>query len=111
MPPERIQSPRGLRNFIDSNIRDSVIQSAFRSDIGRNLEVGKISAALSLLDKSFSQEFGEYFGHQHQQRVGIPRGNSKKVSIRGRTNRHETQLNLSVLAARRIKFNADHFLR
>ncbi|WP_445171034.1 CHAT domain-containing protein [Microcoleus sp.] len=62
MPPERIQSPRGLRNFINSNIRDSVIQSAFRSDIERNLEVGNISAALSLLDKSFSQEFLEYFG-------------------------------------------------
>lgn len=62
MLPERMQSPRGLRNFINSNIRDSVIQSAFRGDIGRNLEVGKISEALSLLDKSFSQEFGEYFG-------------------------------------------------
>ena len=62
MPPERMQSPRGLRNFINSNIRDSVIQSASRSDIRRNLEVGNISAALSLLDKSFSQEFQEYFG-------------------------------------------------
>ncbi|MEG4631500.1 CHAT domain-containing protein [Microcoleus sp. AR_TQ3_B6] len=62
MPPERIQSPRGLRNFINSNIRDSVIQSASRIDIRKNLEVGNISAALSLLDKSFSQEFQEYFG-------------------------------------------------
>ena len=62
MPPERIQSPRGLRNFINLNIRDSVIQSAFRSDIERNLEAGNISAAMSLLDKSFSQEFLEYFG-------------------------------------------------
>ena len=62
IPPERIQSPRGLRNFINLNIRDSVIQSAFRSDIDKNLEVGNISAALSLLEKSFSQEFQEYFG-------------------------------------------------
>ncbi|MBD0393128.1 MAG: CHAT domain-containing protein, partial [Microcoleus sp. C1-bin4] len=62
MPPVRMQSPRGLRNFINSNIRDSVIQSAFRSDIGRNLEAGNISAAMSLMDKSFSQEFQEYFG-------------------------------------------------
>ncbi|MEG4090712.1 CHAT domain-containing protein [Microcoleus sp. Pol12B4] len=62
MPPERMHSPREMRNFLNSNIRDSVIQSAFRGDIGRNLEAGKISAALSLLDKSFSQEFGEYLG-------------------------------------------------
>jgi filamentous hemagglutinin family protein len=62
MPPERMQSPRGLRNVINSNIRDSVIQSAFRSEIGRNLETGNISAALPLLEKSFSQEFREYFG-------------------------------------------------
>ncbi|MBE9133868.1 CHAT domain-containing protein [Tychonema sp. LEGE 07196] len=60
--PERIQSLRGLRNAINSNIRDSVIQSAFRSEIGRNLDVGQISAALPLLEKSFSQEFREYFG-------------------------------------------------
>jgi filamentous hemagglutinin family protein len=62
VPPERMQSPRGMRNLIGGNPRDSVFQSAFRSDIGRNLEVGKISAALSLLDKSFSQEYQEYFG-------------------------------------------------
>ncbi|MEG5157016.1 CHAT domain-containing protein [Microcoleus sp. A2-C3] len=62
MAPEKIPSLRGLRNLIGSNLRDSVIQSAFRSEIGRNLDVGQISAALSLLDKSFSQEFREYFG-------------------------------------------------
>lgn len=62
MPPERMQSPKELRNAIGLDPRGSVFQSAFRSDIAKNFDAGKISAALSLLDKSFSQEFREYFG-------------------------------------------------
>ncbi|MEG4858097.1 CHAT domain-containing protein [Microcoleus sp. K1-B6] len=83
MPPERMQSPRGLRNFINSNIRDSVIQSAFRGDIGRNLETGKISEALSLLDKSFSQEFGEYLGINISDELVSPEEIQKKLASVG----------------------------
>ncbi|MEG4146542.1 CHAT domain-containing protein [Microcoleus sp. Pol12B5] len=84
MPPERMQSPRGLRNFINSNIRDSVIQSAaFRGDIGRNLEIGNISAALSLLDKSFSQEFREYFGINISDELVSPEEIKKKLASVG----------------------------
>ncbi|MEG3911179.1 CHAT domain-containing protein [Microcoleus sp. w2-18aC4] len=83
MPPERMQFPRGIRNFIDSKIRDSVIQSAFRGDIGRNLEAGKISAALSLLDKSFSQEFGEYLGINISDELVSPEEIQKKLASVG----------------------------
>ena len=83
MPPERIQSPRGLRNFINSNIRDSVIQSAFRGGIGRNLEAGQISAALSLLDKSFSQEFAEYLGINISDELVSPEEIQKKLASVG----------------------------
>jgi filamentous hemagglutinin family protein len=83
MPPERMQFPRGIRNFIDSKIRDSVIQSAFRGDIGRNLEVGKISEALSLLDRSFSQEFGEYLGINISNELVSPEEIKKKLASVG----------------------------
>ncbi|MEG4458887.1 CHAT domain-containing protein [Microcoleus sp. N9_A1] len=83
MPPERIQSPRGLRNFINSNIRDSVIQSAFRGGIGRNLEAGQISAALSLLDKSFSQEFAEYLDINISDELVSPEEIQKKLASVG----------------------------
>ncbi|MBW3586439.1 MAG: CHAT domain-containing protein, partial [Cyanobacteria bacterium 0813] len=83
MLPERMQSPRGLRNFINLNIRDSVIQSPFRGDIGRNLEAGKISAALSLLDKSFSQEFGEYLGINISDELVSPEEIQKKLASVG----------------------------
>ncbi|MEG4035037.1 CHAT domain-containing protein [Microcoleus sp. S36b_A4] len=83
MPPERMQFPRGIRNFIDSKIRDSVIQSAFRGDIGRNLEAGKISAALSLLDKSFSQEFGEYLAINISDELVSPEEIQKKLASVG----------------------------
>lgn len=61
MPPERMQSPKELRNAIGLDPKGSVFQSAFRSDIAKNFDAGKTSAALSLLDKSFSQEYEEYF--------------------------------------------------
>ncbi|MEG4215672.1 CHAT domain-containing protein, partial [Microcoleus sp. Pol14C4] len=80
MPPERMHSARELRNFINSNIRDSVIQSAFRGDIGRTLEAGKISEALSLLDKSFSQEFGEYLGINISDELVSPEEIQKKLA-------------------------------
>ncbi|MEG3941021.1 CHAT domain-containing protein [Microcoleus sp. S36b_A3] len=83
LPPERIQDPRGLRNVINSNIRDSVIQSAFRSEIGRNLDVGQISAALPLLEKSFSQEFREYFGINTTDELLSPDEIKKKLASVG----------------------------
>ena len=92
MPPERIQSPRGLRNFINLNIRDSVIQSAFRSDIDRNLEVGNISAAMSLLDKSFSQEFLEHFGSNISDESISPEEIKKKLASIGAETRTKPSL-------------------
>ncbi|MBE9184160.1 CHAT domain-containing protein [Microcoleus sp. LEGE 07076] len=62
IPPERMQSAKEIRNFIGGNSTEPILGQPFRSEIGRNLESGKISEALSLLDKSFSQEFREYFG-------------------------------------------------
>ena len=92
MPPERIQSPRGLRNFINLNIRDSVIQSAFRSDIDRNLEVGNISAAMSLIDKSFSQEFLEHFGSNISDESISPEELKKKLASIGAETRTKPSL-------------------
>ena len=92
MLPERIQSPRGLRNFINLNIRDSVIQSAFRSDIERNLEAGNISAAMSLLDKSFSQEFLEYFGRNISDELISPEEIKKKLASIGAETRTKPSL-------------------
>ena len=83
MPPERMQSPRELRNFIGANARDSVFQSAFRSDIAKNFDAGKISAALSLLDKSFSQEFQEYFGLNISDELLSPDDIKKKLASVG----------------------------
>ncbi|MFB8795541.1 MAG: CHAT domain-containing protein [Microcoleus sp.] len=69
IPKERIQSPRVIRNLIGSNARDSVFNSTFRTNIGRNLDGGKISEALSLLDKSLSGEFSEYFGRNFSEEL------------------------------------------
>ena len=55
-------SPKALLKLITSNPRNSDFQAAFRSNISRNFDGGKILEALSLLDKSFSQEFKQYFG-------------------------------------------------
>jgi CHAT domain-containing protein len=103
MPPERIQSPRGLRNFINLNIRDSVIQSAFRSDIERNLEAGNISAAMSLLDKSFSQEFQEYFGNNISDELISSEEIKKRLASIGAETR--TKPSLIYLFSQREKLN------
>ncbi len=83
MPPERMQSPRGMRNLIGSNLREPVFQSPFRGDIGRNLDVGNVSAALPLLDKSFSQEFREYFGINISDDLVSPEEITKKLASVG----------------------------
>ena len=59
---EKFLSPKALLKLITSNPRNSDFQAAFRSNISRNFDGGKILEALSLLDKSFSQEFQQYFG-------------------------------------------------
>jgi filamentous hemagglutinin family protein len=74
---ERIQNPRSIRNFINSNARQSVFQSAFRTDIGRNFDSGKIVEGVSLLEKSFSQEFSEYFGQRFSENL-IPQQEIKQ---------------------------------
>ncbi len=58
----RFLSPKALLKQITSNPRNSGFQAAFRSNIGRNFDGGKIQESLSLLDKSFSQEFKQYLG-------------------------------------------------
>ncbi|MEG3863024.1 CHAT domain-containing protein, partial [Microcoleus sp. herbarium12] len=83
MPPERMQSLRGMRNLIGRNARDSVFGSAFRSDIGKNLDRGTIAAALPLLDKSFSQEFREYFGINGGDELLSPDDITKKLASVG----------------------------
>jgi CHAT domain-containing protein len=80
MPPERMQSPRGLRNFIGGNPREPMFGAPFRSDIGRNLDAGKLSAALPLLDKSFGQEFREYFGINGRDDLLSPDDIKKKLA-------------------------------
>ncbi|NJR26573.1 MAG: CHAT domain-containing protein [Richelia sp. CSU_2_1] len=86
---ERIQSPRSIRNFINSNAGDSVFQSAFRSDIGRNFDAGKIPEAVSLLDKSFGQEYQEYFNQNFDQ-----------TASRDLTSPEELQRKLAALGAK-----------
>ncbi|WP_293127428.1 CHAT domain-containing protein [Microcoleus sp. bin38.metabat.b11b12b14.051] len=83
LPPERMPSPRGMRNLIGQNGREPVFQTPFRGDIGRNLDVGKILAALPLLDKSFSQEFREYFGINSSDELQSPDDIKKKLAAVG----------------------------
>ncbi|TAG93464.1 MAG: CHAT domain-containing protein [Oscillatoriales cyanobacterium] len=59
---EKFRSPKALLKLITSNPRNSDFQAAFRNNIGRNFDGGKIQEALSLLDKSFGQEFKQYLG-------------------------------------------------
>ncbi|WP_341730411.1 CHAT domain-containing protein [Microcoleus sp. EPA2] len=59
---EKNLPPKAILDFIRSNPPNLAFLSAFRSNIGSNFDQGKLSEGIALLDKSFSQEYQQYFG-------------------------------------------------
>ncbi|MGE5658903.1 MAG: CHAT domain-containing protein [Actinomycetota bacterium] len=51
----------GLRTIANPTLYEPVLQSTFRTTISNSLDSGNLQQAISLLDKSFTQEFREYF--------------------------------------------------
>ncbi|MDB9514327.1 CHAT domain-containing protein, partial [Kamptonema animale CS-326] len=62
LQPNLIELGNNLRNLTSENATEAVFNSTFRANIDLSFNSGNIIQALGLIEKSFTQEFGEYLG-------------------------------------------------
>ena len=60
---------KNIDNLHSENAKEAVFNSTFRENITKNFNSGDIAQALVQIEKSFSQEYGNYFGRNFSQEL------------------------------------------